>query len=95
MRRLLIQTGAELVIHGHNHIAHTTWLRATGRATPIVAGASASLGSPHKHETLARYNVYTISGPPWHVDLLARGLNRQNGPVESVFRQSLLPAPGL
>jgi 3',5'-cyclic AMP phosphodiesterase CpdA len=93
MRDVLIQAGAELVIHGHNHVAHTAWLRATGRVIPIVAGASASLGSPHKHETLARYNLYRISGPPWHVELQARGLARQNGPVEDVFRQALVPAP--
>lgn len=95
LRDVLIQAGAELVIHGHNHVAHTTWLRAAGRAIPIVAGASASLGTPHKHETLARYNLYRISGPPWHVELNARGLARQNGPVEDVFRQILSPAPGL
>lgn len=93
LRDVLMQAGAELVIHGHNHIAHTTWLRTTGRVIPIVAGASASLGSPHKHETLARYNLYRISGPPWRVDLQARGLARPNGPVEEVLQQTLTPAP--
>ena len=93
LARLLSETGAELVIHGHNHIAQTTWLRAADRAIPVVAGASASLGSPHKHETLARYNLYRISGPPWHVELQARGLKRQNGAVEDVGHQILAPAP--
>jgi len=89
LRTILIQAGAELVIHGHNHLAHTTWLEATGRSIPVVAGASASLATPHKHETLARYNLYRISGPPWRVELEARGLSRPNGAVEQLLHQPL------
>ncbi len=89
LRRVLLEAGAELVIHGHNHVAQTHWLREGPRAIPIMAGASASLATAHKLETLARYNIYRISGPPWHVDVVSRGLAQPHGSVQQVMHQVL------
>lgn len=90
LQKILLDVGAELVIHGHNHIARTHWLRDKGQTIPIVAGACASLAQPHGLETLARYNLYRISGPPWRVDFLARGLASPAGSIGQVDHQLLL-----
>lgn len=90
LQKILLDKGADLVIHGHNHIARTHWLRAAGQSIPIVAGASASLAQPHGLETLARYNLYRISGPPWHVDVVARGLAHAGGGIGQLDHQILI-----
>ena len=49
---------------------------------PVVGAPSASLGRLHKHEPLARYNLYRIEGPPWRIELIGRGLAEPGGEVE-------------
>ena len=86
---LIGRAGAELVIHGHNHKASLAW---AGRV-PVVGGASGSLAMVHKHETLGRYNLYTISGRPWRIEVVARGLAEEGGPIVQLARQSLAHVP--
>ena len=57
---LLSNRGAELVIHGHNHINMLAWGTGPSGRFPIVGAPSASLGARHRHEPLGRYNLYRI-----------------------------------
>lgn len=81
LRDVLATHGAELVIHGHNHRVSLEHIAGPDGAVPVVGGASASLCRPHKGEALGRYNLYRISGPPWHVAVTARGLAAPGGDV--------------
>jgi hypothetical protein len=85
--------GAELVAHGHNH-RNTVVLQlsASGAPIPIVGVASASQAVHHKHEPLARYNLYRIEGPPWRVELLARALCAADGTFGEIERRQLIEA---
>jgi 3',5'-cyclic AMP phosphodiesterase CpdA len=109
LERVLGRGGAELVIHGHNHRNMLAWLPccagpdgAPGRIA-VVGAPSASRGRQHRHEALARYNLYRIGpgaagGPqPWRIELVGRGLAEPDGPVVELDRRDLAagaaPAP--
>jgi 3',5'-cyclic AMP phosphodiesterase CpdA len=91
LQGVLRKHGAELVIHGHNHLS---MLRlepsSSGGAIPIVGVPSASLSRRHRREGLARYNLYRIAGPPWHITLEGRGLDDPAGGIVELERRSLL-----
>ena len=59
---LLGRTGADLVIHGHDHLDERATMAGPGGAPiPVVGAGSASYaGGPEKR---SRYNVYEIDGP--------------------------------
>ena len=59
---LLARTGADLVIHGHDHLdERATIAGPAGRTIPVVGAGSASYaGGPEKR---SRYNVYEIEAP--------------------------------
>lgn len=91
LRALLAEQGAELVVHGHNHRASLTWVEPT--ATPVVGGASGSLARLHRHDMLGRYNLYAISGPPWRIEMTARGLAEPDGDIVQLSHQALSHVP--
>lgn len=71
---LLLQHGAELVIHGHNHRPSVAHLGAAGTGdVPVVGVPSASANGAHNHR--AAYNLYAIeTGANRSVTGRARGL---------------------
>lgn len=92
---VLIEAGAELVIHGHNHRDMVGWHRTSAGLMPVVGIASASIGRVHRHEPLARYNIYHLHAPRpghgWQIELIGRGIREPNGPVVQVERRWLEP----
>jgi len=86
----LARCGAELVIHGHNHLDHWTLRPCAGGRLAVVGAPSASLGRRHKREPLARYNLYRIGAAgPRSVELVGRGLAEPDGPVVELDRRLL------
>jgi 3',5'-cyclic AMP phosphodiesterase CpdA len=58
---LLARTGAELVLHGHDHRDERATLSGpSGKPIPVVGAGSASYAGAAKHRS--RYNVYEIEG---------------------------------
>jgi 3',5'-cyclic AMP phosphodiesterase CpdA len=90
LERVLTRHGAELVIHGHNHLNSLAWRQSASGPLPVVGAPSASLGRLHKHEPLARYNLYRIEGPPWRIELIGRGLAEPGGQVQELERRTLV-----
>jgi 3',5'-cyclic AMP phosphodiesterase CpdA len=101
---MLAETGAELVVHGHNHRTMQTVLsrRNDLPSIPVIGVASASAAKVHKHDNLACYHLFTIertsatartnqggSQSAWHIDLASRGLAVPGGPVVELARQTL------
>jgi 3',5'-cyclic AMP phosphodiesterase CpdA len=90
LQAILVAHGAELVIHGHNHVDMLALqASASGASIPIVGVASASLAYRHKREGLARYNLYRIAGPPWRLGLVGRGLADADGDIVEIEQRSL------
>jgi hypothetical protein len=79
--------GAELVLHGHDHVHSVEWLDGPTGKIPIVGVPSASSASDHHP---AGYNLYRITGeaPHWQCAMIARGY-RPGGMIEVVHRPLL------
>lgn len=75
-KALLVEHGAELVLHGHNHRTMETYLPTVGKPAPIIGVSSASLmrGTP---EQCASYNLLNIeeTRAGWDISMLTRRLN--------------------
>ena len=96
LERAILDAGAELVIHGHNHRDMVSWHRNKDGLMPVVGIASASIGRVHRFEPLARYNIYRLHAPKpghgWQIELIGRGIREPEGPVVQVERCWLEPA---
>lgn len=76
-RRILIDHGAELVLHGHNHRTMERSLETKTGALPIIGVSSASLITDKPH-TCASYNLFTIcggGGQRWRIERHRRTLD--------------------
>jgi 3',5'-cyclic AMP phosphodiesterase CpdA len=60
LRAVLKRRGAELVLHGHDHIHSTMWLEGVGRQIPAIGVPSAS-ALAHRHYPAAAYNLFSIT----------------------------------
>lgn len=58
---MLARTGADLVLHGHNHTFSLAWRPGNGRDVPIVGVPSASIG-PLGHGEKASWHLFKIDG---------------------------------
>jgi 3',5'-cyclic AMP phosphodiesterase CpdA len=67
--------GAELVLHGHEHVQALRWFDGPLGRVPVVGVPSASATVGGKYDPAA-YNLYAIDGTPgaWRCDMIARGL---------------------
>lgn len=73
---MLKEHGAELVLHGHEHLDLVRWFETPGSpvATVGVPSASGTVGAKYD---AAAYNLYSITGSPgaWRCEMVARGLD--------------------
>jgi 3',5'-cyclic AMP phosphodiesterase CpdA len=82
--RELAAHGAELVLHGHDHLHMLNWLNGpNGTRVPAVGVPSAS-AAPGKSKHSAGYNLYAIGGAPgaWTCELVSRGIDPAGAVVE-------------
>lgn len=98
LQDVLRSHGADLVLHGHNHRDTIVWADCdSGHPIPVVGVATGSVGRPHRHEPLARYNLYRIEGEPGQarIEMVTRGLERENGSVAELHRSVLMPGAAI
>jgi hypothetical protein len=55
----------------------------------VIGAPSASLGRPHRHEPLARYNLFRIDTAARAIELVGRGLEEPEGGIVEIERRSL------
>lgn len=75
LKRVIGAHGADLLLHGHDHLHMINWLEGpNGTRIPAVGVPSAS-ASPGDKDAAA-YNLYRIGGEPgaWQCELISRGL---------------------
>lgn len=88
---MLARSGADLVLHGHNHRAELVLLPSHRHDIPVVGVPSASAGHAHGEEPLARYNIYSMERSPagTHIVMTSRGLLTPDGPLVEIERRPL------
>ncbi len=84
LKRVLAEHGAELLLHGHDHLRMLNWLAGPdGTRVPAVGVPSAS-AAPGMSRNDAAYNLYAIDGAPgaWRCEMTSRGINDAGTVVE-------------
>ena len=82
--------GAELVLHGHDHLHMLNWLPGpNGTRVPAIGVPSAS-GAWTTSKNPAAYNLYVIGGAPgaWRCEMISRGTTPK-GAVEQQRRRKI------
>lgn len=89
-RRALKAAGAELIIHGHDHVHALNFIDGADAPVPVVGVPSASAAAAARRP--GAYNLYRIDGGPgdWRCEVVSRGL-RPSGAVGEVNRYALNP----
>lgn len=92
LERVLSQHGAELVLHGHNHVDMLAWRDGPRAPFPSIGVASASAGRLHKKEPLARYQLlrFRMDNGACTIEREVRGLMEPGGGVRSISRTMLV-----
>lgn len=87
---VLAQHGAELIVHGHNHVMSSVM----SGETAIEGVASASAGRAYSDEPVARYNIIRIAPPVSttgrvKIEIETRGLDRTGQAVTQIALRSI------
>jgi 3',5'-cyclic AMP phosphodiesterase CpdA len=74
-QKIVGRHGAELVLHGHSHLASLHFIDGKKNKVPVV-GVAAAGQAPGSSNPAAQYNMFDIDGEPghWSVRLARRGL---------------------
>jgi 3',5'-cyclic AMP phosphodiesterase CpdA len=90
LKRVIAEHGADLLLHGHDHLAMLNWLKGPdGSRVPAVGVPSAS-AAPGAARNAAGYNLYAIDGAPgaWRCEMISRGM-APNGEIAETKRMKL------
>jgi 3',5'-cyclic AMP phosphodiesterase CpdA len=80
LRALLKRRGAELILHGHDHIHSTMWIDGPAGAIPAIGVPSAS-ALAHGRYPAAAYNLFSIEHGDgvWRCRQTVRGIDGSSG----------------
>jgi 3',5'-cyclic AMP phosphodiesterase CpdA len=86
--RVIGAHGAELVLHGHDHLHMINWLSGPNGARVPAVGVPSASAAPGTSKDAAAYNLYAIDGAPsaWTCELISRGV----GSAGAVMQQRRL-----
>jgi 3',5'-cyclic AMP phosphodiesterase CpdA len=90
-RAVLKKRGADLVLHGHDHVHAVTMLDGPRGPIPVIGVPSAS--SFGGESDPAAYNLYRIAQGPkgWQMEAITRGLrNDAQGPVVEIAKRMII-----
>ena len=92
LKHVIAEHGADLLLHGHDHLAMINWLAGPeGTRVPAVGVPSASAAPGHA-KNAAAYNLYRIDGErgAWKCEMISRGIDA-SGEVKELKRKMLSP----
>jgi len=87
--KVIAEHGAELILHGHDHVHMLNWLKTPdGRAAAI--GVPSASSAPSVAKDAAAYNLYRIDGAPgaWQCEMISRAI-AQDGSIAEIRRMNL------
>ena len=89
--RVIATQGAELVLHGHDHVHMLNWLAGPDGARVPAVGVPSASAAPGMSTDAAAYNLYAVGGAPgaWSCEMISRGMSRA-GSVTELNRMKLL-----
>jgi 3',5'-cyclic AMP phosphodiesterase CpdA len=92
LKSILESEGAELVLHGHNHVPSLTMLEGKGGKIPIIGVPSASMTANSKHHVAAwnRYDILRAKGQ-WHTEVTIRQWDGSTNTVKDADHFNLPP----
>ena len=69
--------GAELVLHGHDHLHMLNWLAGPDGARVAAVGVPSASAAPGMSKDAAAYNLYAVDGTPgaWTCEMISRGID--------------------
>jgi 3',5'-cyclic AMP phosphodiesterase CpdA len=87
--RVIAEHGAELIVHGHDHVNALVWLDGPDGRVPAIGVPSAS-AKPGTSKGDAGYNLYRIDGKPgaWRCEVESHGITA-SGEIATVRRMQL------
>jgi 3',5'-cyclic AMP phosphodiesterase CpdA len=90
-RDLLKLHGADMVLHGHDHVHSVAYLDGSAHPIPVVGVPSASAATGEGD--LAAYNLYRIQRATkgWRCEAITRGLRHGREGINEMTRRMLLP----
>jgi 3',5'-cyclic AMP phosphodiesterase CpdA len=93
LRALLTQVGAELVIHGHDHVHSLVWLDGPRGRIPAlgVPSASAAVVEGRRAHQRAAYNLYRVerAAGRWSCEAISRGFKGSGDRIVELERRTL------
>jgi 3',5'-cyclic AMP phosphodiesterase CpdA len=92
LRAVLARHGADLVLHGHDHVHSLVWLDGPEHKIPALGVPSASARGVHHPP--AAYNLYRIDGAPgrWRCEAISRGFRDGCEAVVELEHRTLIDA---
>ncbi|MFV3073229.1 metallophosphoesterase family protein [Niveispirillum fermenti] len=90
LRSLLARTGAEILLHGHAHVANLSQVKGPSGPIPSLTAPSAS-AIGWRHDMPARWHHVTVDtdAGDWRVQVEVRGARHRDGPVTALGGWSL------
>ncbi len=84
LKRVIAEHGADLLLHGHDHLHMLNWLAGPGGARVPAVGVPSASAAPGTATNAAAYNLYAIDGAPggWRCEMTSRGINAGGGVEE-------------
>lgn len=91
LKRVIAAHGADLLLHGHDHLHMINWLDGPGGTRVPAVGVPSASAKGDIDRDLAAYNLYQIDGTrgAWQCALISRGLDA-SGEVVQQKRLTLL-----
>jgi 3',5'-cyclic AMP phosphodiesterase CpdA len=95
LKRVLAEHGAELLLHGHDHVRMLNWLAGPDGTRIAAVGVPSASAAPSTSHDDAAYNLYAIDGAPgaWRCELTSRGINDAGTVVEQQRLMLSVPFP--
>jgi 3',5'-cyclic AMP phosphodiesterase CpdA len=93
-KRVIADQGAELILHGHDHVDMLNWLEGPNGAPVPAVGVPSASAKPGMDKDNAAYHLYRIDGTSgaWNCEVISRGVTADGAVVEQK-RFELLPSP--
>ncbi len=90
--KVIHDTGAELVLHGHTHLDTIYWLTGPGGEKVPVVGVPSASQNAGGSKPAARYNLFEIEGGPdgWTLTQRERGLKPDGSGIDWIRERTLL-----
>lgn len=81
-QQVISEEGAELILHGHTHLATRNTISGPAKTVPVICVPAAGNGLGD-HRPAGRYNLFEIEkrADHWHIDWKAFGQQEQDGPI--------------